>query len=55
MPKFRYIIVTPANDVFGTDDVERARGYDNDETFVIDTHLGKYSFDGEDADVEVLS
>jgi hypothetical protein len=52
MSKFRYIIVTPENDVFGTDDAENARDFgDNDETFVIDTHLGKYSFDGEESEV----
>jgi hypothetical protein len=52
-PKFRYIIVTPENDVLGTNDVERARDFgDNDETFVIDTVLGKYSFDGDEQEVE---
>lgn len=52
-PKYRYIIVTPENDVLGTDDVDLARSYgDNDEVFVIDTITGRFSFEGSEADVE---
>lgn len=55
-PKFRYIIVTPENDVLGTNDAELAReSGDNDETFVIDTVAGKYSFDGDEQEVEARS
>lgn len=51
--KFRYIIVTPENDVLGTNDPDHARDYgDDDETFVIDTVVGKYSLDGDEAEVK---
>lgn len=52
-PKFRYIIVTPGNDVFGTNDPREANDYvDDDESFVIDTIEGIYNFDGDEGKIE---
>lgn len=54
MAKFKYLVVAADNSVYGTNDLEAAVAYGDDEDVVVDVEAGTFLFDGTTDQIEEL-